>query len=103
MTSIVSLLRCPMDLLAYPVVLIPFGFVGLAIFFVVVGAVLEKRGAGLSVLKFCGYGAGVCCYGFCAFIAFGILAGLLHMRVWLALLVTVPLGLLIMYLLGKSG
>jgi hypothetical protein len=87
----------------YPVVLIPFCFAGLAILLVVAGAALDKRGAGLTVVKFCAFGAFVCCYGFCAFIAFGILAGLFHMRVWLAIVVAVPLGLPVLYLLGKAG
>jgi hypothetical protein len=84
-----------MAVIKFPIIMIPFSFVGLAIFFVVVAAILDKKVGGLPrwLLKLLVWASIVCCYGFCAFIPFGIFAGLLHMRVWLAIVLAVPLGL----------
>lgn len=91
-----------MEAYAKPLILLPFGFVALAISFVIVGSKLEKR-FGETPVMICAYGAIVCCYGFCSFIAFAILAGIFHLQIWLAITIAVPLGLPVLYLLGKSG
>ena len=91
-----------MDILVNPAVLVPFGFVGLAILSVVVGSRLGKK-FGLSAMKACALISLICCYGFCACVVFGLLVGIFHMRFWLAVIIAVPLGLPVMYLLGKSA
>ena len=91
-----------MDILVNPAVLVPFGFVGLAILSVVVGSMLEKK-FGRPAMIACVWISLICCYGFCAFAAFGLLVGIFHMRLWLAVVIAVPLGLPVMYLLGKSA
>ena len=87
---------------APPLILLPFGLVALAIMSIVIGATLEKR-FGETALTIGGWGSLICCYAFCAFVAFGFLAGILHLRTWLAVVIAVPLAWPILYALGKFG